>query len=332
MNNFEYALPASIDEVFQHLNSDDAIIKAGGVDLLDLLKEELLFPKRLVQIRTLPELQVIEEDAEHGLLLGPNIILADLAEHRLIKSSYRALAQAAAEVATPQIRNMATLGGNLCQRPRCWYFRNNQFYCSRKGGDTCFALDGENQYHAIFGNADGCAIVHPSSMAVALAALDARLQIDNKDLRRREVSIENFFIIPAQDITRENILKQGDLITQISIPLVMKKYKTYYFKQKEKQAFDWSIAEVAAALHLSGKHCRDARIVLGAAAPVPWRVKAAEDILKEETINKISARQAAEIAMQGAEPLELNRYKIQVFKTVIYRTICWATGIDPLQT
>ncbi len=330
MNNFEFAIPTSIAEVFQYLNSEAAIIKAGGVDIIDLMKEELLAPKRLVNICSLPELLIIKEDAKRGLLLGPNVILADLASNQLVFNSYRALAQAAADVATPQIRNMATLGGNLCQRPRCWYFRNIQFPCSRKGGNTCYSLDGENQYHAIFGNSDGCAIVHPSGTAVALLALDARLQIENSKDLRRAVNIENFFITPAQDITRENILKQGELITEINIPLEMKKYKSYYFKQKEKQAFDWSIAEVAVALQLSGKRCQNARIVLGSAAPVPWRVKSAEDILKETTINKTSARQASEIAMQGAEPLELNRYKIQVFKAVIYRTICWTAGIDPL--
>jgi xanthine dehydrogenase YagS FAD-binding subunit len=332
MNNFEYALPTDVSEVFQYLNTADAIIKAGGVDIVDLMKEELITPKRLVNIRALPELLIIKEDTKRGLLLGPNIILADLAANQLIRNSYQALAQAAADVATPQIRNLATLGGNLCQRPRCWYFRNIQFPCARKRGNTCYSLDGENQYHAIFANADGCAIVHPSGTAVALTALDARLQIENGRDPRQEVAIENFFITPAQDITRENILKQGELITEINIPLVNKKYKSYYFKQKEKQSFDWSIAEVAVALQFNGKLCRDARIVLGSAAPVPWRVKSAEDTLKETTITRTSARKAAEIAMKGAEPFELNSYKIRVFKAIIYRTICWTAGIDPLQT
>jgi xanthine dehydrogenase YagS FAD-binding subunit len=331
MNNFEYAIPVEINEVFRYLDTAEAVIQAGGVDLIDLMKEELIVPRRLVHIRSLPELLIIKEDAKRGLVLGPSIILADLAANQLIRNSYRALAQAAVNVATPQIRNRATLAGNLCQRPRCWYFRNINFPCSRKGGTTCFSLDGENQYHAIFGNADGCAIVHPSGMAVALMALDARLLIDNGK-EKREVPVENFFVTPAQDITRENILSRGELITEINIPFRMKKYQSYYFKQKEKQAFDWSIADVAVALQLNGKHCRDARIILGAAAPVPWRVTAAENILKGSIVGKTSARRSAEMAMQGAEPLELNRYKIPLFKAVIYRTICWAAGIDPLST
>jgi xanthine dehydrogenase YagS FAD-binding subunit len=330
MNNFEYAVPATVADVFSYLETESAMVKAGGVDIIDLMKEELIAPTRLVNIRNLPELQVIKEDSKRGLQLGSGVILAELAVSPLIKKYYRALAQAAAEVGTPQIRNMATLGGNLCQRPRCWYFRNGQFNCSRKGGDICFALDGENQYHAILGNSSGCAIVHPSGTAVALLALDAILQIENGKGPGRQVPVENFFITPARDITRENILKPGELITAIQIPLVMKRYESYYFKQKEKQAFDWSIAEVAVALQLKGKYCRDARICLGAAAPVPWRIKQAEDILKGTTISKSSAGQAAEIAMQNAEPLELNGYKVQVFKAVIYRTICRAAGIEPL--
>jgi len=329
MNNFEYALPADLTDVFRYLNTDSAMLKAGGVDIIDLLKEELILPRRLVTIRKLPELQFIKYGNKTGLQLGPAVILADLAAAAVVRKSYQALAQAAGEVATPQIRNMATLGGNLCQRPRCWYFRNNQFHCSRKGGQNCFALDGENQYHAIFGNDNGCAIVHPSGTATALLALDARLKVENgRD--KKDVALTDFFVTPALDITRENILKPGELITEIDIPPGMEDFKNYYIKQKEKQAFDWAIAEVAVALQLKGKQCRDARIVLGAAAPVPWRIKTAEDVLKDSNISKSSARHAAEIAMKDAEPLELNGYKIQVFKAVIYRTICRAASIDPM--
>jgi len=328
MNNFEYALPSKVEEVFEYLKSGETMIKAGGVDIIDLMKEELIAPRRLVNIRILEALNYIKEDAGRGLLIGPTVLLADLAADKLVQSSFKAIAQAAGGVGTPQLRNMATLAGNLCQRPRCWYFRNKSFPCSRKGGDTCFSLDGENQYHAIFGNSDGCAIVHPSGTAVALMALDAQVQISN-GIENRTVQIENFFVTPAQDITRENILVKGELITEITIPISMKKYSSYYCKQKEKQAFDWPIADVAVALQLSGKKCKDARIVLGSAAPVPLRVKTAEDILKSTTITRISAQKAADIALQEATPLELNKYKVQVFKAVIYRTLCWAAGIDP---
>ncbi len=176
MTRYEYAVPQTVDEVFEYLEASNTLIKAGGVDLLDLMKEDLLAPQRLVNIRHLKELKFIEKDAGGDLHIGPNTTLAELTEDDTVLGIYPALAQAADGAATPQIRNMATVAGNICQRPHCWYFRNIDFDCSRKGGDTCFALDGENQYHAIFGNANGCAIVHPSATAVALLALDAEIK------------------------------------------------------------------------------------------------------------------------------------------------------------
>jgi xanthine dehydrogenase YagS FAD-binding subunit len=329
MDSFEYAMPEKIEEIFEYMQVPGAVLKAGGNDLLDLMKEEILVPKRLVNIRDINELKFIKEDDKMGLVIGPNMTLADLAKEEKLQGSFQALAQAAASAALPQIRNSATLGGNLCQHPRCWYFRSGDFPCARKGGDQCFALDGENQYHAIFGNSDGCAIVHPSATAVALMALDAKLQIRNKK-NSREINISEFFTPPAQDVTRENILEKDEIISEIIIPTYMKDYKSYYFKQKEKQAHDWPIADVAVALKLEGANtCLDARIVLGSAAPVPWRVEKAEVLLKNATITKEQARKAAQTALEGAEPLSLNSYKIPIFKAIIYRTICWATEIDP---
>ncbi len=325
MTRYEYAVPLTLDEVFGYLEEEQAVIKAGGVDLLDLMKENLLAPKRLVNVRHLKELNYIKKDAEGNLHIGPNVTLSDLAEER----TYPVLAQAADSAATPQIRNIATLGGNICQRPRCWYFRSKEFNCSRKGGDTCFALDGENQYHAIFGNGHGCAIVHPSATAVALLALDAELKLKNKS-GERTVRLADFFVLPEQDIKRENNLKEGELISAVTIPAKMNDYRNFYIKQQEKQSFDWPIADVAVALKVEDKTCQDARVVLGSAAPIPWRVPAAEKILKGKVITKDVARQAAEAALNGAEPLSGNQYKIQVFKAVTYRTICRAAGLDPM--
>jgi xanthine dehydrogenase YagS FAD-binding subunit len=330
MNTFEYALPETVADIFQYLQ-EDSVIKAGGIDLIDMMKEGLIAPTRLVNIRSVAELNFIREDRQEGLRIGPNILLADLSSHETIKNYYHALAQAAENVASPQIRNMATLGGNLCQRPRCWYFRNHDFPCARKGGDRCYALDGENQYHSILGNADGCAMVHPSGTAVALMALDARLRIDN-GRENRTVPLGEFFVTPRQDITRENILQKNEVITEIQIPSAMRKYRSYYFKQKEKQAMDWPIADAAVSLQFNGKKCREARIVLGSAAPIPWRVTAAEAVVKDTVINRTTARKAAEAALHDAEPLELNAYKVQVFQTIVYRTICWTAGLDPFHS
>ncbi len=329
MNKFEYAVPQKVADVFTLLKANNSMIKAGGIDVLDLMKESLIEPTRLVTIRDLKELNFIREDSG-GAVIGAATTLAELAENKWINGQFRALAQAAVGAATPQIRNAATVGGNLCQRPRCWYFRSHDFPCTRKGGSQCFALDGENQYHAIFGNQDGCVIVHPSATAVALMALGAKLKIVSEK-SAREISIEDFFIAPAKDITKENILKNDELISEIIVPKPAKGSVNYYYKQKEKQSFDWPIAEVAVNLTLDGKNCSDARIVLGAAAPVPWRIPKAENMLKNQTITKDLARKASEEAMKDAAPLSQNGYKVDVFMAVITRTICWAAGIDPFK-
>ena len=329
MTRYEYAVPQSVAEVFEYLEGTQSVIKAGGVDLLDLMKEDLLAPKRLVNIRHLRDLKYLKKDSEGNLHIGPNMTLAELAEDKTVAELFPALSRAADGAATPQIRNIATLGGNICQRPRCWYFRSIDFNCSRKGGDTCFALDGENQYHAIFANSGGCAIVHPSAAAVALLALDAEMKISSAK-GDRTVKLADFFVLPEKDILNENILKAGELITNITIPAKMGSYQNLYFKQKEKQSFDWPVAEVAVALDLQEKQVKDSRVVLGSAAPVPWRVPDAENILKGKVISKDLAREAADAAMRGAEPLARNDYKVQIFKTVVYRTICRAAGLDPM--
>ena len=329
MKNFEYAVPDSIEKAFEYLTASKTVLKAGGVDLFDLMKEQLESPARLVNIRELEDLQFLRKDDNGSFLIGPGNTLSKIASDPSIMNSYRALAQAAGGVASIQIRNSATIGGNLCQRPRCWYFRSTDFNCSRKGGNTCFAIDGENQYHAIYGNADGCAIVHPSATAVALMALDAKLIISNGK-NEKEISIEEFFVRPGDDIETENILNDHEMIITIIIPAESKDYKSYYHKHKEKQSFDWPLADVAVAFRMEGERCSEARIVMGSAAPVPFRSKVAEEVLLNNNINKAIALKAAEAALANAEPLSQNGYKVPLFKTVIYRTICQAVGIDPM--
>jgi xanthine dehydrogenase YagS FAD-binding subunit len=329
MKNFEYAVPDSIEKAIEYLNASKASLKGGGIDLLDLMKEQLVEPGRIVTIRELEELRFLKEDTNGSFLIGPAQTLSEIAENSVINKSYKALAQAANGVASVQIRNAATIGGNLCQRPRCWYFRSADFHCSRKGGETCFALDGENQYHAIFDNATGCAIVHPSATAVALMALNAKLIVSDGE-KEKEVPIEEFFVSPSEDIERENILTQNEMITTIVLPSEMKDYVTYYFKQKEKQSFDWPLADVAVALRMEGDRCLEARVVLGSAAPVPFRSTSAEQAINNKTINKDTAMKAAETALVNADPLELNGYKVPLFKTIIYRTLCHAVDLDPM--
>jgi xanthine dehydrogenase YagS FAD-binding subunit len=329
MNNFEYGQPENIDQALQQLDTPGAVLKAGGVDLLDLMKEGIAAPKRLVNVRNLTELKFIEGDSKKGVRIGPSVTLAEIAGSQNLKGSYDCLVQAAEGAATPQIRNMATIGGNICQRPRCWYFRSDDFDCARKGGSVCYAVDGENQYHSIFNNSDGCVIVNPSSMAVALMALDAKIKISNgKD--KKQVSVNEFLVAPAKDITKEHILEKGDLITEIELPKMNTNAISFYFKQKEKQACDWPLAEVAVVLEMNGKMCKSARVLLGAAAPLPIRSEAAEKVLTGQTISLGTAKSAAEAALKDATPLSRNAYKVHIFRAVIARSICWAVGIDPL--
>jgi xanthine dehydrogenase YagS FAD-binding subunit len=295
-----------------------SMIKAGGVDVLDRLKEGLDSPARLVNIRNIRELEGLHEDAS-GLHIGPLTTLAQLSEDKTVREKYTALADAAGHAATPHIRNMATVGGNLLQRPRCWYFRSDQFHCLKKGGSHCFAQHGENEYHAIFDN-HVCAIVHPSAAAIALMALSANLEITGKR-GKREMPIEKFFVLPTEDIHRENTLGADELLTAIHIPAPAAGSRSAYMKFGEKESFDWPVAEVAVALQSAAGTVSKASIILGAAAPVPHRAVAAEKALIGQALNEQTARAAAEAAMSGATPLANNGYKVPIFETIIRRTL-----------
>ena len=321
MNRFEWVNASSVDQALASV-TDESAFKAGGVDLLDLMKDGIASPSRLVNIRQISGLDQISED-DKGLRIGPLVTLTQIEEHPAVQKKYTALSEAASRIATPQIRNMGTVGGNLAQRPRCWYFRSEDFHCRKKGGTHCFAQDGENDYHAIFDNRV-CAIIHPSGIAVPLVAMNGRVEITTKK-GKREVALEEFFISPARDVRRENILEPGELITAIVVPA--SDARTAYYKQGEKESFDWPIADVAVALTMQGSRCSKASIVLGGAAPYPYRAKAAEAKLNNSEITEDSARAAAETAMADATPLEKNAYKIPIFEAIVRRTILRAAGM-----
>lgn len=321
MNRFDWVNANTVDQALASV-TDESAFKAGGVDLLDLMKDGIASPSRLVNIRQISGLEQISED-DKGLRLGPLATLTQIEEHPAILKKYAALSEAASRIATPQIRNMATVGGNLVQRPRCWYFRSEDFHCRKKGGTHCFAQDGENDYHAIFDNRV-CAIIHPSGIAVPLVAMNGRVEITTKK-GKREVALEEFFISPTRDVHHENILEPGELITAILVPST--DARTAYYKQGEKESFDWPIADVAVALSMQGSRCSRASIVLGGAAPYPYRAKAAEAKLNNSEITEDSARAAAESAMANAMPLEKNAYKIPIFEAIVRRTILRAAGM-----
>lgn len=298
-----------------------SIIKAGGVDLLDLLKEDLVTPSRIINIRALPNMDRIANDST-GLRIGPLVTLAQIAADTTIQRSHTALVDAADHVATPQIRNVATIGGNLLQRPKCWYFRHEAFRCLKKGGDRCFALEGDNEFLAIFDN-QTCPIVHASTMATPLIAMNAELVLTNRR-GTRTVRLEEFFVTPEKDVRRENSLQVGEIITEIRVPAMSANTRSAHIKQGEKESFDWAIADVAVVLEQAQGRVRRASVVLGAVAPVPWRACAAEALLVNQSVTEETARAAARAAVQGATPLQENGYKVPILEAVVRRTILQA--------
>lgn len=287
---------------------------------MDLMKEGLISPEKVVNIANIPGLDKIEYSSKGGLRIGANVRLSTIEKDETIKTKYLALHQSVAKAATPQLRNMSTIGGNLGQRTRCWYFRSIDHHCLRKGGDTCFAQNGENEYHAVMNNGS-CASVYASSVATALMAFDAVIEIVSENGEKKEMAIADFFVTPYDDISKENVLKAGEIITAIVLPPVSDKIKSYYIKQGARQSYDWALADVAVVCELSGKKCKDARVALGAASPVPIRSKEAEAILVDKGVSESSAIAAADASMAKATPLEKNGYKVPIFKTIVKRAI-----------
>lgn len=325
MNSFTLANPRSVDEAI-HQAAKGGTYKAGGIDLIDCMKEGLASPPLLVNLNGVAGLDAVSVDAAGNLHIGATVTLAALAENPVVNARARAVAQSAAHSATPQIRNMATAGGNLLQRTRCWYYRSADFNCRRKGGQTCFAHDGEHEYHAIFDNRV-CAMVHPSSLAVALIALEARLQVTGAK-GKREVLLENFYLAPEHDLHTGYHLEAAELVTGIVIPAAPAGQESAFLKVGQKESFDWPLADVAVAMQLSNGTCRRARVILGAAAPVPWRAHHAEAELENHQVTEQTARRAAKASMEGATPLARNAYKMAIFEAVVRRAILAAAAQD----
>lgn len=328
MHNFEYVNAPTTERAIEMLGSerDHAKLLAGGTDLMDELKEGLLAPARLVNIKANRQLRYIRFSAGDGLQLGALATLTEVESHDEVRRRYPLIAAAIRTIASPQIRNMATVGGNLCQRPRCWYYRDQALLCARKGGPLCYAVAGENQYHAILGGHQ-CFIVHPSDLAPALIAHDARITFAGSD-GRKTLPLAEFFIGPAVDITRENILQPNEVVEEVSVPVPAGGTRGVYLKVRDRYAWDFATLSVAAALEMEGEVCRRARIVLGAVAPVPWPAPAADRALSGARITADVARQAAEAAVEGAKPLEHNAYKVPLARNLVRRAILEAAGVS----
>jgi xanthine dehydrogenase YagS FAD-binding subunit len=320
MKAFEYVNPKDLKHASSLLGPDynSARVLAGGVDLLSEMKEYLIEPERLVNLKSISSLKFIRA-GRNGVQLGALAVLSDIADHKEIRERYTVLAEAAESVGSPQIRNVGTIGGNLCQRPRCWYYRDETIKCIKKGGSRCYAADGDNKFNAILGGGPSY-IVHPSDCAPALVALDGKVKISGPD-GTREMPLESFFILPAQNPVRENILQPNEIVVEVSVPAPAAGTRSTYIKFREKDSFDWAVSAVAASVQMANGVCRDARIVLGGVAPVPWRSKEAEAVLKGKRIDARVADQAAEAALAKAQPLARNAYKVPLTKALIRRAV-----------
>lgn len=324
MKRFEYVEPTSLAGALQRLSeTDDAQPIAGGMDLLGLMKNEVARPELLVALERVEGLREIAVTDDGGLAVGALVTLADVAADERLAGSHAALAQAAVTVGTPQIRNRGTLGGNLCQRPRCWYFRSELFDCLKKGGDACYAIGGDNRYHAVFGN-DRCAIVHPSSTAPALIALGGTIVVAAQEGERR-LPAADFFVRPEANVRVENVLGPDELVARVELPAA-EGWSSATHVVKHKQSHDWPLGLASVALRTQGGSVAEARVVLGAVAPVPWRAPAAEEVLAGGAVDEARAEQAAEAALADATPLDHNAYKVRIARACVKRAVLAAAG------
>ena len=326
MEKFSYVNATSLEQVTSLLSESgwgEVMLIAGGTDLLAELKEYIETPKTLINLKTLPGMDSIEADAS-GLKIGALATVADIAMHPTIQHHYTVLSQAAGSVATPQIRNVGTLGGNLCQRPRCWYYRDEATHCLKKGGDICYAVDGLSKYHAILGG-DPVYIVHPSDLAPALIALGASVKIVGPN-GEKDMSLEEFFTLPAADPFRENVLEPNEIVVGVSVPAPKPNTKSFYLKAREKGAPDFALSSVAGVFEMDGKTCKTASIVLGGVAPAPWRSKEAEAAVTGKMIDASVSQQAGADAVKDAQPLNDNAYKVTLTRNLVSRAAMMAAS------
>jgi xanthine dehydrogenase YagS FAD-binding subunit len=315
MKRFTYARASTVEEAVQALD-DGCRPLAGGTDLIGLMKRELTEPERLVGLRDIPNLRGIEE-TEEGWRLGALITLADLAapEGVEVPQDLGLLSRAAAESATPQLRHAATLGGNLLQRSRCWYFRNPLIHCWLKGGGRCFAAKGQNEHHAILGGGP-CYMVHPSDPAVALIALDARVELVGAD-GTRTVALEDFYRLPRTGGRKKTVVEPDELVTNVLVPRPPAGARSAYVKVAERASWDFALVSAAVQVALENGTVQEARVALGGVAPIPWRARGAEEVLVGRSLTADAVAEAAAAATAEARPLEKNGYKVDLVHGVL---------------
>jgi len=325
MRSFELYEPTTVKEAVDTLTrlGSKAKVLAGGSDLVAGVMKDWVegpgmpLPEALVDVTTIPQLRGIKVD-RNGATIGSNMTLTEIIESKELKQQFSLLTDAAHSVASPLIRNYATLGGNLNQRPRCWFLRGPDFHCYKKGGDACFSVSGDNRFHAIIGG-ELCYIVHPSDTATALLALNAQAKIAGPD-GERTVPFDNYFISPRENVLRENVLKPNELMVEVFIPTPAPGTKQTWMKLKNRDVYDFALVAVAAAFTVENDNWKDGRVVLGGVAPVPYRATGVENQLKDKNI-KNTIKQAAAIIRTVARPMSMNAYKVDIAQAMVERTI-----------
>ena len=329
MQPFQYREPHSLEQAATLLGEPGAHIIAGGSDLLDEVKEGIISPGLVVSLASVPGLDGIVESND-GLSIGAMTTIADIAANPVIRTAYTALAEAAGGLATPQIRNVGTLGGNLNQRPRCWYYRHPLIPCLKKGGDRCYALIGNTKYLCVTGG-DRCYIVHPSDTAVALSVFDATVDISGRG-GSRTIPIAQFFAGPGVDVTRETVLEPGEVVTGVSLPRPAdlgangEPPRSLYLKAREREAGDFALVSVAVRLAVSGGVVRQAAVALGGVAPVPHRATQVEDYLVGRPVADVDAAYAGTLSIPDARPMTDNGYKVVMAHNLVKQGVARLVG------
>jgi xanthine dehydrogenase YagS FAD-binding subunit len=318
LSQFSYQRAASIREAVDAAGRPEACVLAGGTDLLGCLRDRVFSAKSMVSLSNLTALKGVRPRPGGGLRLGALTTLTEIAESKQVIESYPVLAQAAASVGSPQLRNQGTLGGNLCQKPRCWYFRGN-FHCRRKGGETCFAEAGESQQHGIFGGGK-CYMVHPSDTAPALVALDAKVTIAGRR-GTRVVPMGSFFVLPEVSLSRENVLQPGEIVTEILLDPPAAGTRSLYRKVRERAAFDFALAGAAIVVTIADGKVQTARVVLSGVAPIPWRSLETEKAIIGKRLDPAVAVEASAAAVRTAMPLVENGYKIPLVRGILEESL-----------
>ncbi|HEY2108716.1 MAG TPA: xanthine dehydrogenase family protein subunit M [Candidatus Acidoferrales bacterium] len=325
MDTFQYTKPATVNDAMTGAAASGAKFVAGGTTLIDLMKLNVERPTALVDINILP-LDRIEPEAGGGLKIGAMVRNSDLAHDSRVQQMYPVLSEALLSGASPQLRNMATTGGNLLQRTRCYYFRDTNYACNkREPGSGCPAIEGFNRIHAILGTSEHCIATHPSDMAVAMMALGATIHL-NGSAGERNVPITEFYLLPGNTPDHENVVRKGEIITHVTLPALPANTKSHYLKRRDRASYEFALASAAVIVDMDGNKIRKAQIALGGVGTRPWRSLEAEKELAGRDVNERTFRNAAEAALHGAKTYRNNGFKVELAKRTLVRALQTVTA------